>query len=148
VVGGVGLGSSDSVEDDKHGWFNGNAVIQEWTDDLLQACHLAFVERRAGVKIRCVLNLCTVGWLIPFVGCIFTAGWHVVLELVKSSRNIVRHGDVIILRGVVPFDGEATLKFAFPVGRDDVKVLEGFDEVVGIVFSNVLDTKVVNNKAE
>jgi hypothetical protein len=51
--------------------------------------------------------------------------------------------------GVVPFDGEATIKFAFPVRGDGMKVLEGLDEeVVGIVLANILDAKVVDNAVE
>jgi hypothetical protein len=94
------------------------------------------------------LDLGAVGRLIPFVGCIFTAGWRVVSELMKSCSNIVRHRKVNILLGVVPFYGEATIKFTFPVGGDFVKILKGFDEVVGIVLANVLDAKVVGNEAE
>ena len=82
------------------------------------------------------------------MGCIFTAGWCVVSELVKSGRNIVGHRDVDTFLGVVPFDSEATIKFSFPVGGDSVKVLESFDEVVGIVLAYIFHTKVVNDKAE
>jgi hypothetical protein len=94
------------------------------------------------------LDFGTVGGLIPFVGCIFTAGWRVVLELVKGCRNVVWHQNVDIFLGVVPFYGEATINFAFPVGGNGVKVLKGIDEVVGIVFANILDAKVVNKEAE
>jgi hypothetical protein len=139
VIGGVGLGSCDGAESDEHCWVNGNAVVQERTDDLLEAGHLGFVERRASVEIGCVLDFGAVGRLIPFVGC--TAGWRV-------CSNIVGHRNVNILLGVVPFYGEATIKFTFPGGGDDVKILKGFDEVVGIVFADVLDAKVVDNEAE
>jgi hypothetical protein len=94
------------------------------------------------------IDLGAVGRLIPFVGCFFTAGWRVVSELVKSCRNIAGHRNVNIFLGVVPFYGEDTIKFTFPVGGDGVKMLKGFDEVVGIVFADVLDAKVVNNEAE
>jgi hypothetical protein len=67
---------------------------------------------------------------------------------VKGGRNIVGHGNVDIFFGVVPFYSEATIKFAFPVGGNGVKVLKGIDEVVGIVFANILDAKVINNEAE
>jgi hypothetical protein len=46
VIGGVGLGSGDGAESNDR-WVNGNAVVQERTDDLLEAGHLGFVERRA-----------------------------------------------------------------------------------------------------
>jgi hypothetical protein len=50
--------------------------------------------------------------------------------------------------GVVPFDSEATIKFPFPVGGNGVKVLQGIDKMVGIVFANIFDAKVVNDEAE
>jgi hypothetical protein len=85
---------------------------------------------------------------VDFVGCIFTAGWRVVSELVKSCRNIVGHQNVNILLGVVAFYGEATIQFTLPAGGDGVKILKDFDEVAGIVLADVLDAKVVDNKAE
>jgi hypothetical protein len=60
---------------------------------------------------------------------------------VKSGRNIVGHGDVNIFLGVVPFDGEATMKFAFPVGGDGGKVLEGLDKVVILCLPTYLTPK-------
>jgi hypothetical protein len=88
VIGGVGLGSGDCSDGNEHRWVDCDAVVQECSNDLLQAGHLEFVKRRAGVEIRCVLDLGAVGRSIPFVGCIFTAGWRVMLELVESGRHI------------------------------------------------------------
>jgi hypothetical protein len=82
------------------------------------------------------------------MGCIFAAGWRVVSELVKGGRHVVGHGNVDKFFGVVPFDSEATIKFAFPVGGNGVKVLQGIDEMVGIVFANIFDAKVVDDEAE
>jgi hypothetical protein len=148
VVGGVGLGSSDSAEGDKHGWVDRDAVIEVRANDLLQAGHLGFVELSIGVKIRCIMYFGAVSGLSPLVGCIFMAGWCVVSELVKSGMNIVGYRDVGKFLGVFSFDSEATIKFSFPVGGDGVKVLESFDEVVSIVPAYIFHTKVVNDKAE
>ena len=56
------------------------------------------------------------------------------------------HGDVTVLCGVVPVDGESTEDGTSPFNGDGVEFLEDLDEVVGVLFSDVLDAKVVNNE--
>ena len=50
--------------------------------------------------------------------------------------------------GIVPVDGESAEEGTSPVDGDGVEFLEGLDEVVGVLFSDVLDAKVVYNEGE
>ena len=60
--------------------------------------------------------------------------------------KILRYGDVTGVCGVVPVDGDFVEEVTSPVYGDGVEFLEGFDEVVGVLFSNILHAKVVYNK--
>jgi hypothetical protein len=82
------------------------------------------------------------------MGCIFTVGWHVVLDLVKIGRDIVGHGKVHILFLIVSCYNKATINFASPVSGSGVKVLKGLDEAVGVVFADAFYAKVVIDEAE
>ena len=62
--------------------------------------------------------------------------------------EIFGHGDVTGVCSVVPVDGESSEEGTSPVDRDGVEFLEGLDEVVGVLFSDVLDSKVVYNEGE
>ena len=57
--------------------------------------------------------------------------------------EIFGHGDVTGVYGVVPVDGESSEEGTSPVDGDGVEFLEGLDEVVNVLFSDVLDAKVV-----
>ena len=62
--------------------------------------------------------------------------------------EIFGHGDVTGMCGVVPIDGESTEEGTSPVDGDGVEFLEGLDEVVSVLFSDVLDKKVIYNEGE
>ena len=62
--------------------------------------------------------------------------------------EIFGHGDVTGVCGVVPVDGESAEEGTSPVDGYGVEFLEGLDEVVGVLFSNVLDTKNVYDEGE
>ena len=47
---------------------------------------------------------------------------------------------------VVPVDGESTEEGTSPFDGYCVEFLEGLNEVVGVIFSDVLDAKVVYNE--
>ena len=57
--------------------------------------------------------------------------------------EIFGNGDVTGACGVVPVHGESTEEVTSTVDGDGVEFMEGLDEVVGVLFSNVLDAKVV-----
>ena len=62
--------------------------------------------------------------------------------------EIFRHGDVTGVDSVVLVYGESTEEGTSPVDGDGVEFLEGLDEVVGVLFSDVLDAKVIYDEGE
>ena len=50
--------------------------------------------------------------------------------------------------GIFPVNGESAEEGTSPVDGDGVEFLQGLDEVVSVLFSNVLEAKVVNDKGE
>ena len=66
----------------------------------------------------------------------------------KGLGNVIRHGDVNVATKVIPGDGEAKVGGTGPVNGDGVAGAERVDEVLRVLFINVFDAKVVNNKGE
>ena len=62
--------------------------------------------------------------------------------------QILCHGYVAGECGTVPVNGDSAEVGIIPDNRDSVEVLEGLDEVVCVLFSIVLDAKVVSNEGE
>ena len=53
------------------------------------------------------------------------------------------HVNVNIYLSIVSFEVDSAVEFAFLVDSDIIVVFDGIDEVIGIVFREVFDTKVV-----
>ena len=70
------------------------------------------------------------------------------LEALQGFADRVGHGDVDVISGIVPFDGQATVLAAGWVYSDGVIFLERFEEVGGVVYGEELDTKVVYSEDE
>ena len=66
------------------------------------------------------------------------------LELEEECFNLYRHGDDHISVDVFPLECEAEVFLPCPVLGDLVIFSEGFEQVVGVCFSCVLDSKVFN----
>ena len=49
---------------------------------------------------------------------------------------------------VVPLELDIYKQFSFPVNRDFVVLLEGFDEMVGVSVTCELDSKIVNDESK
>ena len=62
--------------------------------------------------------------------------------------EIFGHRDVAGACGIVPVNSESTEEGTGPVDGYGVEFLEGLDEVVGVLLSDVLDPKVINNEGE
>ena len=62
--------------------------------------------------------------------------------------EILGHGDVTCVCDVVPVDGDSAEDGTSPVDGYGIEFLEGLDEVIGVLFSDVLDTKYVYNEGE
>ena len=70
------------------------------------------------------------------------------LELEEGFLDVAGHGHVDSASGVVPLQCHAQETFARPFGGDVVQGLEGRNEVFGMFAANVLNSKVVDDKAE
>ena len=77
-----------------------------------------------------------------------SAFWLGMLEALKGLLDVAGHGEINGAIDIVPFECNAAKRFAFPVERADVFAFEDLDEMVGMFFTNILDTEVVNNEAE
>ena len=93
------------VERDKHRGVEGARNIEEGASDTLHACDAAFIKFWCGCGICGVLHLGPVHWREPFVGIVLGDWVHGVLEALQGFTDIVGHGDVNVISGVVPFDG-------------------------------------------
>ena len=70
------------------------------------------------------------------------------LEFVQGCLEIFWHGDVTGACGIVTVNGKSAEEGTGPVDGDGVEFLEGLDEVVGVLFADVLDPKVINGEGE
>ena len=70
------------------------------------------------------------------------------LELEGGCFNVSRHGDAQISVDVVSLECEAEVFLPGPVLGDLVIFPEGFEQVVGVCLSCVLDYKVVNDEGK
>ena len=143
VGGGQSLLGAYFVDRNKHGGVDGAHDIEEGAGDTLHACDAGFINFWCGCGVWGVLHLGPVRWHEPFVGRVLGAWGHGVLEAIQGFADRVGHGDVDVISGVVPFDGQATVLAARWVDGDGVIILERVDELGGVVCGKELDTKVV-----
>ena len=71
-----------------------------------------------------------------------------VFETCQGLGDAAWHGDVDCAVGAVPVEGEATISGAVPIGGHGASGLNGVDWVLGIVFSDVFDSTIVNHKGK
>ena len=64
------------------------------------------------------MHLGLVRWRKPLVGRVLGARGHGVMEALQGFVDRVGHGDVDIISGVVPFDGQAAVLAARWVDSD------------------------------
>ena len=70
------------------------------------------------------------------------------MELEGGCLNIARHGDDHISVDVFPLECEAEVFIPGPVLGNLVIFPEGFEQVVGVCLSCVLDSKVVDDEGK
>ena len=66
----------------------------------------------------------------------------------SGRRRGCGHGYVTGACGVVSVNGESTTEGTSPVDGDGAEFMEGLDEVVGVLFYDVLDAEVVYDEGE
>ena len=65
-------------------------------------------------------------------------------ETLEEFWNVFWHGNFKIMLFVIPIQCDTTVESAGPVSGTGVVFVDGVDEMVSILFSDILHTKVVN----
>ena len=76
------------------------------------------------------------------------AGRWCVLKSMEGFGDVAWHGDVDVLFGIVPIDGQTTIFTSCPLDGDMVGLLKGLDEMQGIIVAKVLDAEIIDCKGE
>ena len=84
-------------------------------------------------------------------GAVWAMLWCCGCGVVKFGEEfvyVIGHGYVNVAVFVVPFEGDSTVERTVPVLFEFVVSGEGADEVVGVFFGVVFDSKVINCEGE
>ena len=146
--GALGLGCSDGNKCDNHGDVDGNRIVKESTNDLLNKADGLWRKSGGVVDIFRVLDFGTIGGMRPGMGGILLAFGVEMLELVQCFVDVAWNRHVNSPVGVVPHESEAAEKRSGPVDGDGVQNAECGDEMVHGGVAGVLDVKIVNDKRE
>ena len=139
---------SDFVERNEHGGIDGARDVEEGAGDALHAFDTVFLKRRCCCGFGRVLDFGTIRRCEPFVGRILGAFRSGVLEAFQCVGDGVWHGDVDVVFWVVPPNGQSAVLAAGSVDGNGIMILEGIDEVGGVVGGEEFDAKVIYSKSE
>ena len=82
------------------------------------------------------------------MGSVLSASRRDVLEASQSAGDVTWHGNVNVTVGVIPGQSEAAVQRAVPLCGDGVELAKRSDEMLSVVFADILDAEVVDNKGE
>ena len=127
---------------------DGETVKQERTYDGLHAENASFVKGSAVISFGGVLDFGAVNdWTMFVRGLLRYPGVRVV-EFYSEVGNVVVHCKADYALGVhgvvVPLQVDSGVKIALPVHCDVVVFFKDCFEVEGVLFANLLNTKVIN----
>ncbi len=71
-----------------------------------------------------------------------------VLEALESIFDVLWHREMHLLARVIPLNGESTVSFSFFFDRALIIFLDCLQEVLGVLFSDVFDSKIVDDQGE
>jgi len=132
----------------QHGGVNCMGIIQEDTNNFLDAFAIVSIKGSSVVWCRGILDFGTITGVLPSVwGMLRTSGMGVT-KVQKGMFNIARHGQINGMVGIVPLEGEAAVTGGGPIFGDMIMAPEGSEEVVGIVLVGVANDKVIHNQGE
>ena len=147
-VGALGLGCSSGTKGDEHGDVDGNHIVEESPNNLLEKVDGLWRKRGGVVEIFNVLDFGAIDGLCPGVGGILSALWVGMLELMQCFVDVAWHGDINSTVGVTPSEGEAAENISIPFDGDGVHAVECGDEMVCGGVAGVLDAEIFNNQRE
>ena len=136
------------IECDKHCGFDSERYLEKSVGDALHARDAAFVKFRCGHGVGRVLHLGFIRRRNPFVGRVFGARGHGVLEAPQGFADGVGHGYLDVIARVVPFDGKPAVLSSRAVDGDGVICPERVKEVGGVVGDEEFDSEVIYSEGE
>jgi hypothetical protein len=142
---GSGLRGRDAA---KHGAVDGLCIVKEGANDLLEVRDLGRSDPRGLVHRGTELDFSAVLPGGTEVGGVLRTGGHGVIEAEECFCHIVEYANFNGAVGVVPVEVQTDIEVAGPVNGDGVVALKNFNEMASMLFSNVLDPKIINHKAE
>ena len=77
---------------------------------------------------------------------ILGAGRREVLKFVQSFRNVGRYGDIAGAESVIPGESESAEEVGGPIDLNGVEFLKGLNQVIGALFVDIFDAKVVDHE--
>ena len=143
-LGSFGLGRGDGAESDQHGVVDGPCIIKEDSYDLLNQLEVGRGEWRGIVWRAGQLGGFSVVGSDPMVGRVFCLQCDV-FEALQCVAHIVGHVHVDGSVLVVPSEVDAAELFAFPVRCDGVFLSQCLEQMFGIFFADVFNSKVVHD---
>ena len=104
-VSALGLGCSDGTKGDEHGDVNGDRMVEESTENLLEKADGLWWKHGGVVKIFRVLDFGAIDGLRPGVRGILSAFGVGMFKILHCFVNVAWHGDVDSPVGVIPHKG-------------------------------------------
>jgi len=144
-LGAVGLLGGQGAEGHKHGWVHSTGIVEEDTNDFLDMFVGSSIEGRGLVRVRGVLDFCTISGALPGMGGMFGAGGVGMMKVEEGTGNITRHGDVNVMVLIVSFEHQTTIPGGGPILSHLVMGMQGIHKVGGIGPVGVAHHKVVNH---
>jgi hypothetical protein len=97
-----------------------SGMEQESVQDFLHLFGVSGIQKGGSVVGWSTLGFGTAGWLLPLMGRMFRATGRKMLEMLKGTFNIARHGDFAGACFAIPVECEATMAFGITVGAANV----------------------------
>jgi len=143
---GAGLLGSNGAEGREHGVVDCSGIVEEDTDNFTDTFDSGLIKGWCFVLCG-ELDFGPILGRLELVGAVGRSGISV-SKAGEGPSNVARHGEFDSAGIIVPVKVEATEFSAGPVDGDLVVFGENGDEVVGILFANILDPKVINNEGK
>ena len=146
--GSLGLSGCESAECNQYGRVDGACVIQEGANNFLEAGDAGRVQRGRVIRWGWQLSGSSIVGGGPCMRGMLSSGAGSVLEFCKGFLDVAGHRIVDSAGFVIPLESEATVQGAGPIGGDDVQLLQGVDQMLGMFAAGILDAKVIDNQGE
>ena len=139
---------AELVDSDKELVVKRSGIIEESTDYGLNTVDAFVIEGGAERGFGGILDLgaiydesVSVRGKLAFIGVR-------IIPFEAESGDIIIHGETSGAMNVIPLEVDSSVQIALPIFGDVIVFLEGIAKVLGMHFTDIFNTKVVNNEAE